>query len=67
MELHERKKAEGRRTLNENCTGTMSLTNEGAPTLTLHIVVVKDGKEIRTVVTDPLPVMVTSNGVLVRP
>lgn len=57
----------GSYTLNENCTGTMSLTNEGAPTLTIHIVVVKDGKEIRTVVTDPLPVMVTSNGVRVRP
>jgi hypothetical protein len=53
--------------LNENCTGTISLTNEGAPTLTLHIVVVKGGKEIRTVVTNPLPSMVTSNGVRVGP
>ena len=40
----------------------MTLTNQNAPTLTLRIVVVSDGKEVRTVVVSPAPVMVTSNG-----
>jgi hypothetical protein len=57
----------GTYTLKEDCTGTMTLNNVGAPTITLHIVVVKNGREIRTVVTSPLPVMVTSNGVRVHP
>jgi hypothetical protein len=57
----------GTYTLGENCTGTISLTNEGAPTLTLRIVVVKNGKEIRTIVTNPALVMVTSSGVRVDP
>jgi hypothetical protein len=48
--------------VNEDCTGTMTLTNHGAPTLTLRIVVVDQGKEIRTVVVSPATVMVTSNG-----
>lgn len=50
----------GTYTLNENCTGTMTLNNEGAPPLTLRIVVVDDGREIRIAVVDPQPVMVTS-------
>lgn len=51
----------GTYTLNDNCTGTMTLTNEGAPTLTLSIVVVDEGQEIRIAVVSPQPVMVTSN------
>ena len=50
----------GTYTLNENCTGTMTLNNEGAPPLTLSIVVVDEGREIRIAVVDPQPVMVTS-------
>jgi hypothetical protein len=57
----------GSYTLNEDCTGTMTLSNKGVPvTLTLHIVVVNNGEEIRTVVTEPATVMVTSNGVRVH-
>ena len=60
--------------LNDDCTGTMTLMNEGAPPLTLKIVVVDDGLEVRTAVVNPtatvtpgaIPpqpqVMVTSNG-----
>jgi hypothetical protein len=55
--------------LNPDCTGTMTLSNSGSPTLTLRIVVVDNGDEVRTAVVDPLPVMVSSNGrrVLARP
>lgn len=52
----------GTNTLNEDYTGTMTLLNEKAPPLSLRIVVVKDGSEIRTVVVGPLAAMVTSNG-----
>jgi hypothetical protein len=62
----------GTYTINSDCTGTMKLTNAGAPTLTLAIVVVDDGNEVRTAVMDPTAnvqagtsppqVMVTSNG-----
>ena len=38
----------------------MTLNNEGAPPLTLSIVVVDEGREIRIAVVDPQPVMVTS-------
>ena len=49
--------------INSDCTGTMTLTSAGgAPTLTLRIVVVDNGKEVRTAVVEPSPVMVTSNG-----
>jgi hypothetical protein len=49
--------------LKANCTGTMTLNSEGAPvSLTLRIVVVDSGKEVRTAVVSPPPVMVTSNG-----
>ncbi|MGB9457488.1 MAG: hypothetical protein WCB12_15680 [Bryobacteraceae bacterium] len=48
--------------LNPDCTGTMQLSSPGSPTLTLHIVVVDNGNEVRTAVVNPLPVMVTSNG-----
>jgi len=69
----------GTYTINSDCTGTMKLSNEGAPTLTLAIVVVDDGNEVRTAVMDPTAnvqagtsppqVMVTSNGrrVVTRP
>jgi hypothetical protein len=49
--------------LEANCSGTMTLKSEGAPvTLTLRIVVVDRGKEVRAAVVAPPPVMVTSNG-----
>jgi len=66
------RKGIGTYALNDDCTGTMTLMNEGAPTLTLRIVVVDDGLEVRTAVvnptatvtagTTPPQVMVTSNG-----
>lgn len=62
----------GTYTINSNCAGTMTLSNQGAPTLTLRIVVVDSGNEVRTAVVDPTAVviagipapqvMVTSNG-----
>ncbi len=62
----------GTYTINANCTGTMTLSNQGAPTLTLRIVVVDNGNEVRAAVVDPTAVviagipapqvMVTSNG-----
>jgi hypothetical protein len=48
--------------LNRDCTGTMTLSNPGSPTLTLAIVVVDNGDEVRTAVVDPPPVIVSSNG-----
>jgi hypothetical protein len=48
--------------LNRDCTGTMTLSSPGSPTLTLAIVVVDNGDEVRTAVVDPPPVMVSSNG-----
>lgn len=48
--------------LNSDCTGTMTLSNPGSPTLTLAIVVVDNGDEVRTAVVDPPPVIVSSNG-----
>jgi len=56
------RKGTGTYSLNADCTGTMQLSNPGSPTLTLAIVVVDNGNEVRTAVVDPLPVMVTSNG-----
>jgi len=61
----------GTYTINANCTGTMKLSNPGSPTLTVSIVVVDDGNEVRAAVMDPTAtassgtspqVMVTSNG-----
>ena len=64
----------GSYTINPDCTGTMKLSNPGSPTLTLAIVVVGDGNEVRAAVMDPTAsvspgmsasapqVMVTSNG-----
>jgi hypothetical protein len=40
----------------------MTLSSPGSPTLTLAIVVVDNGDEVRTAVVDPPPVMVSSNG-----
>jgi hypothetical protein len=51
----------GTYSLNSNCTGTMLLNNEGSPQLTLSIVVVDEGREIRIAVVAPPPVLVTSN------
>ena len=52
----------GNYSINADCTGTMTLSSSGSPTLTLQIVVVDDGNEVRTAVVAPAPVMVTSNG-----
>jgi hypothetical protein len=62
----------GSYTINPDCTGAMKLSNPGSPTLTLAIVVVDDGNEVRAAVVDPTAsvnagtsapqVMVTSNG-----
>jgi hypothetical protein len=48
--------------VNPDCSGTMQLSSPGSPTLTLRIVVVDKGSEVRTAVVAPAPVMVTSNG-----
>ena len=50
----------GTYTLNEDCSGSMTLTS-GGRTLNLTIVVVDRGREVRTAVLNPR-VMVTSNG-----
>jgi hypothetical protein len=52
----------GTYSLNADCTGTMQLSSPGSPTLTLRIVVVDSGNEVRTAVVAPAPVMVTSDG-----
>ena len=62
----------GTYTINPDCSGTMKLVSPGAPALTLRIVVVDNGNEVRTAVVDPTAsitpgtpvpqVMVTSNG-----
>jgi hypothetical protein len=61
----------GTYTINADCTGTMKLINTDAPPLTVAIVVVDDGSEVRAAVMDPTAivtagttppqVMVTSN------
>jgi hypothetical protein len=66
------RKGSGTYTINSDCSGTMKITSEGGPTLTLRIVVVDNGNEVRTAVVDPTAsvaagssapqVMVTSNG-----
>lgn len=66
------RKGTGTYTINPDCTGTMTLDSAGSPALTLRIVVVDDGNEVRTAVVDPTAtvrpgtpspqVMVTSNG-----
>jgi len=73
------RKGTGTYSINPDCTGTMTLSNEGSPTLTLRIVVVDNGNEVRTAVVNPTAtitpgtpapqVMVTSNGrrVITRP
>lgn len=43
----------GTYTMNADCTGTMKLSNQGSPTLTVAIVVVDNGNEIRAAVVDP--------------
>lgn len=48
--------------IKEDCTGTMTLINTGAPPLELRIVIVDKGKEIRVAVMSPATVLVTSNG-----
>jgi hypothetical protein len=66
------RKGTGTYSINPDCSGTMTLSNQGSPTLTLRIVVVDDGNEVRTAVVDPTAtvvpgtsppqVIVTSNG-----
>jgi hypothetical protein len=66
------RKGSGTYSINSDCSGTMKITSEGGPTLTLRIVVVDNGNEVRTAVVDPTAsvtagsaapqVMVTSNG-----
>jgi len=48
--------------LNPDCSGTMTIARPPAPMLTLRIVVVDNGNEVRTAVMDPPTNMVTSNG-----
>lgn len=55
----------GTYSINADCSGTMTLSNLGAPTLTLRIVVVNAGREVYTAVVGPAPVLVTSHGVKV--
>jgi hypothetical protein len=59
--------ATGKYSINADCAGTMTIAAAGSPVLTLRIVVVDNGNEVRTVVVDPLAVMVTSNGRRVAP
>lgn len=66
------RKGSGTYSVNSDCSGTMTLANPGAPPLTLAIVVVDNGNEVRTAVLNPTAtvapgatrpqVMVTSNG-----
>ena len=48
--------------INPDCSGTMTLIAAGSPTLTLRIVAIDNGNEVRTVVVDPVTAVVTSNG-----
>jgi hypothetical protein len=57
----------GKYSINSDCSGTMTINSAGSPPLTLRIVVVDNGNEVRTVVVDPVTVMVTSNGRRVAP
>jgi hypothetical protein len=47
----------GTYSIKSDCTGTMTLSSVGSPTLTLAIVVVDDGNEVRTAVTDPTAIV----------
>ena len=57
----------GKYSINADCTGTMTISAAGSPTLTARIVVVDNGNEVRAVVVDPVAVLVTSNGRRVAP
>ena len=59
--------ATGKYSIKDDCTGTMTIAAADSPVLTLRIVVVDNGNEVRTVVVNPLAVMVTSNGRRVAP
>jgi len=61
------RKGTGTYTINADCTGTMTLVNEGTPPLTLRIVVVDNANEVRTAVVSPLMALVTSVGRRVAP
>lgn len=66
------RKGTGNYTINPDCSGMMTLSSPGSPVLTLRIVVVDNGNEVRAAVVDPTAtvgpggpppqVMVTSNG-----
>lgn len=57
----------GMYSINADCTGTMTINAPGSPALTVRIVVVNNGNEVRAAVVDPATVMVTSNGRRVAP
>jgi hypothetical protein len=52
----------GTYTINEDCSGSATLVNEGAPPLEMRFVVVDGGKEFRGVIVSPSTVMVTFSG-----
>jgi hypothetical protein len=47
--------ATGTYKVNPDCTGTAEITNSGRPPMSLHFVVVRNGREIHTVVEGPGP------------
>ena len=52
----------GTYTINEDCSGSATLVNAGAPPLEMRFIVVDGGKEFRGVIVSPATVMVTFNG-----
>jgi hypothetical protein len=52
----------GTYSINEDCSGTMNLSIQGAPPLEVRFVVVDKGREFRAIVMSPPTVMVTAVG-----
>jgi len=52
----------GTYTVNEDCTGTMTLFNPGAPPLEMKLVIVEKGQTVWIVITSPSTVMVSGTG-----
>jgi hypothetical protein len=52
----------GTYSINEDCSGTMNLSIQGAPPLVVKFVVVDKGREFRAIVQSPPTVMVTAVG-----
>ncbi|MEO8026570.1 MAG: hypothetical protein ABI823_08850 [Bryobacteraceae bacterium] len=48
--------------INEDCTGTMTVINNGAPPLEARIVIVDGGKEVWLMITSPSNIFVTAIG-----